>query len=223
MNQIYDNTLSNSKQSHYCHLTMNERKIIKIYYDKNYSYQKIADKLGRSKSTIHNEIKRNGTLNQPSISAKRLKRKRYRYSARNAQSSYLNRLHIKKIDDNNKFIIELFNENIRDYFSLNHCRWFLINHFPNLKMPSLKTFYNWFHNKIISYKNSFKKLRKYKKKVKPAQRYKKSIHTRPFKQNDYSLDKHYEIDTIYDGSKKGGVLTFNNRHTMFLYAIIIPD
>lgn len=66
-------------------------------------------------------------------------------------------------------------------------------------------------------------MKKYSKKIKPLNHTKKSIHQRNFDLNDYSIPGHYEIDTIYDGSRKGGVITFTHRYDMKLYAHIIPD
>lgn len=44
-----------------------------------------------------------------------------------------------------------------------------------------------------------------------------------FTQNDYSISGHYEVDTIIDGSKRGGLITFNHRATMKLYARSVPN
>ncbi len=48
----------------YTHLTLAERCIIEKYYRAGLSLSKIAQKLGRSKSTIHYEITSNGKLKQ---------------------------------------------------------------------------------------------------------------------------------------------------------------
>ena len=45
----------------YAHLTIEERCCLREYYNKGYSYRKIAELLGRNVSTISREINRNKT------------------------------------------------------------------------------------------------------------------------------------------------------------------
>ncbi len=41
--------------------------------------------------------------------------------------------------------------------------------------------------------------------------------------DDYVSTGHYEIDTVYNNDKKGGVLTLNHQATMMYYVVKIPD
>ncbi|MGL5021593.1 MAG: hypothetical protein ACRC5R_06190 [Mycoplasmatales bacterium] len=50
-----------------------------------------------------------------------------------------------------------------------------------------------------------------------------SIHEPEITLYDYTTPKHYEVDTIYSGDKKGGLVTLNERSTKKLYSIIVPN
>ena len=41
--------------------------------------------------------------------------------------------------------------------------------------------------------------------------------------DDYVSTGHYEIDTVYNNDKKGGVLTLNHQATMMYYVVKIPS
>ncbi len=223
MNLLNNNNINTNYQQKYTHLSLNERKLIQTYYNQGKSYQFIATKLGRSKSTICYEIKKYSKRNLPSIHTRNNNVPRLRYIAARANSLAKDNQYFKKLSNSYKTIISLINSHIQNHLSLNQVLLIIKKQFTDLKFPSLKTIYNWFHKGLVFYPNSFKSLKSYSSKIKPNSLFKKSIHSRSFKLNDYSSPGHYEIDTIYDGSKKGGVLTFNHRHTMRLYACIIPN
>jgi IS30 family transposase len=112
--------------------------------------------------------------------------------------------------------------------TLEEIRYKYIKEFKNFAIPCLKTLYNWSHKKIIQFSFGGIPIRKQSSsKCNEKIEGRKSISLREqlfgFKQNDYSIRGHYEIDTIYNGDKMGGLLTFNERASRKLYAVKISD
>jgi len=213
----------------YSHLSLNDRINIEKYYNNGDSYSKIGRKISRDRTTVSREIKRNGYRNQPSLHAKRVGQKEFRYVASTAHSKYINNKYKHHFEKNYAKFIKWSKKQLKFDVSFE----VMINNFRNefkntFLTPSLKTLYNWYHKGNIGFNVAGFSVAKYRKKVKgtPTDG-RKSIHQRyidhNFDMDDYSVAGHYEIDTIYNGDKKGGVLTLNHRATMKLYAAIIPD
>lgn len=105
MNHLNNNNNSTNNQPKYSHLSINERKIIQTYFNQGKSYQFIADKLGRSKSTIHYEIMKHSKSNLPSIHYKRTNTKFKNYNAIKANELAKKNQNFKKISYHNKKFI----------------------------------------------------------------------------------------------------------------------
>lgn len=220
--------LNNSTKIIYKQLSESERIKIKRLYDEGYSYSGIGKKVSRHRSTIMREIKRNGKANLPSIANKRNNVKSYRYSSKNAQINRNNRAFSPNSLKKYSFFISYVHKNLSSVLSLEHIRMNFKKFHSDRIYPTLKTIYNWCYKKIISYLwggNPVKKQRK--KHSKDIIDDKVNISQRKidfgFDLNNYSHFGHFEIDTIYNGDKKGGVLTFNERKSRFLYAVQIPN
>lgn len=214
----------------YMHLSKSERvKIAELYKSGNSCY-KIAKLISRSPSTIYREISKNGEKNLVSLSSSYTRIKKYRYSSSKAQSKRNNRFQRAKNFKKYKFFIQEVNNNIKFHTTLEDLHSQFTKDYPTYDCPTLKTMYNWAHKDIITYPWGFNPVKKAKKRSfinSDNLEDRKSISLREkdfnFKTNNYEFRKHFEIDTIYNGDKKGGVLTFNERATRKLYAVQIPN
>lgn len=213
----------------YNQLSLAERKQIEKHYGNGESYSGIGRLISRSHTTVSREIKRNGKANQPSLIAKRKGQREYNYNANRAQKLSELRAYRKLTSGRYKYFCEWFKKNVQNDLSLEaHLMNFKKQFRKTYPVPCVKSLYNWYHAGVIEYKGDVKIVKNYRKNVKGEKvDGRKSIHQRVedfgFEMNDYSHAGHYEIDTIYNGDKKGGVLTFNHRATMKLYAVKIPD
>ena len=146
------------------------------------------------------------------------------YSAIQAQKRSDARIFLKLKGEKFKLFSEYAVDNLKIKMSLEDLFWNFQKSNPNENCPTLKTLYSWYHTNFISYPNDVKVVKKYRNKVKGKVRDgRRSIHERPFELDDYSISSHYEIDTIYNSDKKGGLLTFTNRNTMMIYSSPISD
>lgn len=213
---LNDNIHKSGNKLLYSHLSFHERKLIHIYLKQNFSIRKIASLLSRSPSTISREIKRNAKPKQPSIYSKSL----YSYFYSYAHNQYINRRSFSKAKFKFNFFLEWFLQNYKYYLSFEQLKFNFIKSYPNYPFPTLKTIYNWFHSKLVYFKTQDVFIKKYKNKFKSRSKI-KSIHSRLV--NDYTSPAHYEINTIYNGKKLGGILTLNHRPTRMLFARIIKN
>lgn len=218
MNQTNYNIKSKSS---YTHLTLAERKIIQADYYAGRPMQFIADKLGRSKSSIHYELSNNGKLKQDKRKGRKLQ---YKYYANTAHNKARDTARRNKLSETNKMFIKQANSLFKKHpsYSIEQV-YYLIE---SKCLPTLRTFYNWLYLGLLEC-SQYKKSRKSKKSKFNDSDDRVNIREREidfgFKQNDYTKLGHYEVDTVVDGLKKGGLITFNHRATMRLYVRYIPN
>ena len=206
----------------YSHINLLERKYIEREYKKGTSIREIARYLERSPNTISLEIKRNGRVKTNPLKYK--VNNSFIYSAIQAQKRSDARIFLKLKGEKFKLFSEYAVDNLKIKMSLEDLFWNFQKSNPNENCPTLKTLYTWYHTNFIIYPNDVKVVKKYRNKVKGKVRDgRRSIHERPFELDDYSISSHYEIDTIYNSDKKGGLLTFTNRNTMMIYSSPISD
>jgi len=206
----------------YTQLSIVERKYIEREYKKGTSFRKIAVFLERSPTTISTEIKRNGSVRLNPLKYKGSDR--IKYTAYLAHKKTNARRYYAQKGSTFKIFSEYAVDNLKIKMSLEELFWNFKKSHPDLPCPVIKTLYNWYHSGFLNYPGNVKVVQKYRLKVKGKIRDgRKSIHDRPFELDDYTTPSHYEIDTIYNSDKKGGVLTFNCRSTMKIHSRQIPD
>jgi IS30 family transposase len=219
---------TNSTKMQYKHLSHSERIKIQELYKIGNSIYAIAKKISRDYNTVKKELNNYGKLNQPSISNRRCGVKKFNYSANKAQKlrnqKYVKPRYYKKFEH----FMAYFHKNFHVKMTLEEIRYKYIKEFKNFAVPCLKTLYNWAHRKIIQLSFGCIPLKKQSVNNRSEKiEGRKSISLREqlfgFKQSDYSMRGHYEIDTIYNGDKMGGLLTFNERCSRKLYAVKIKD
>lgn len=207
----------------YNHLTLNDRKNISKYYKLGYSYSEIGARIGKDKSTVCRELKRNSTLRK-SFHGHKYK---YHYAAITAHKKASKRLTKGKISPKLEQFRIYLGEQIQLKQTFEDFYYQIKNDmtYQFVKIPSIKTMYNWYHGKKISFKQTnVYKTKTYNKHPKDTRTSYKSIHDREIVLNDYETRGHYEIDLVLSGGKnKGGVLTFNHRATMKYYVAKVED
>ena len=228
MEQTNNNMNSQKKIPQYKHLSHSERMKIQKLYNEGYSFTKIGKLVSRDKNTISLELRNYSKRNLPSSSNIRQGIKEFHYNANKAQKlrnqKYLRPRFHKKFEP----FIKFFNKNIKPYKSIEEVWFEFRNTMSPLAYPSLRTLYNWAYKGIIKFPWGEKLVKTSRAKHSKVQvEDKKNISQREkdfgFDLKDYSQLGHYEIDTIYNGDKKGGILTFNERATRLVYARVIPD
>lgn len=203
----------------YKQLSLNERHFIEICKECKISNRMIAKYLKRSPNTISKEVKRNLTKGYPTVKYK-YKKAHEMAMARRKRTTQNNH---KEYYDFKQFVIDNHKEN---------CHWSFYQLIEEFKKqhkgcphPSQRCLYDWLYdNPDILFLRHYR----YKKQInKCSKTYyfgdKNTIDTRPFEMDDYVSIGHYEIDTVYNSDKKGGVLTLNHRATMMYYVVKIPD
>lgn len=185
-----------------------------------YSYSEIGARIGKDKSTICREIKRNCTTRN-SFNNDRLK-----YSPKMAQDKANKRLTEGRVDPQLEQFRIYFGEQIELKQTFEDFRYQIINAitYQHVKVPCIKTMYNWYHGKKISFKQTnVYKTKTYNKHPKYNRTEYKSIHDREISLDDYESLGHYEVDLVLSPKNKGGVLTFNRRATMKYYIRKVTD
>lgn len=218
----------NKNKRLYKQLSHSERIKIKQLYDMKLSYAEIGRRISRDKSTIMREIKRNGKMNQPSLTALRKGIKPYRYTSKKAQNKRDMRFERPKSYKKYNTFIEYVNTNITPQTSLEDLYFNFLKYYSGTPCPCLKSIYNWAHKQIIKYPWGDKVVKSPRQKSnKEPIEGRKSIHQR---KEDFNFDikgiappRHFEIDTIYDEDKKGGALTFNDKYNMKLYSVQLSN
>ena len=209
----YDKSFKEYKQ-----LCFAERVIIEICLSAGISQNKIAAILNRKPSTINYEIKNKRRVYQLTTKyqcnyAQEITDANKHKSIGNSKGDYarfIEYLNCGELDS--KWDIEQI---ILQFKKL----------YPNENIPHKTTVYRWLEQGRVFLGLLHYKVKKYKKRVKNKHLAggKKSIHDREIGMDDYVTIGHYEIDTIYNGQRKGGILTLNHRATAKLYAIQIPN
>ncbi|BAP39440.1 IS30 family transposase [Metamycoplasma canadense] len=210
----------------YTHITKSDREAISNYLEINLSLRKIAEILQKSPSTISREIKRNldkyGNYSPyyANIKAQRRHYHKYYFKFLNSKYSKFCEIFQKKFDK--KFYgVKLTHKYIKDNFKI--------------KIPCLKTIFNWIKSNKWNIKRS-NLLRSYYKKggkrtgnvikrlVKSAD-FVFPIWTRPKSIDRREEFGHWEADLIIGKRATGynNILTFTERKTRVGFAILIQS
>ncbi len=197
------------------HITILERESILEFLTLNYSWAKIARRLGKHRSTIGREIKRN-TING-------------KYSPFNAQLAYRERKKkcgAKNILKESILLIDIQEKLEKGWTPEQISERAKLDKLYNL---SFKTIYRAIKTglfledtvKLLPRKGKVKKNGvKEKRGVIPN---KKMIEERPQEANDRIEIGHYESDTIVGADHKGAIMTYVCRKTRFLIGELMPD
>ena len=232
---MLDNNNIFSKKSHYSHLTSSQRGIIQAYLNEGKSLRFIANKIGKSPSTISREVKRNSVSQMDSLHGfKNL------YFAVSANILYKNRrkkcVYLKEYDP--QFFLELKNEikkkKKREHSIDTFCNFYKRNN-PDKIVPSTKTVYEMIHN------GKFEGIKPYMLprlvKLKPrkknnghinAKKNKKilgtSIEQRPENINSREEKGHFEIDAVKgkNGKNEACIITLVDRKSRYTYILFLP-
>lgn len=212
----YDNLLTNSnkyRHSNFKQLTKLERQEIEILYNSGHSYGQISSKIGRAKSTIYSEIKRNKRKNNNE------------YVAELAHKKATNRRAVNSAIFFEPFI-KYFKFNAEFHQSVYHIITEYKKLYPKANIPCRQTVYKWFRKGIIYYPNNSRAIRKYTRKLNSFRDNNnlKSIHTRDFSPDNYDDFGNFEIDLIVGPhNTNGAILTLNERSTCKLFAQYVPN
>ena len=199
----------------YHHFTIEERCCLREFYNKGYSYRKIAELLGRDVSSVSREIMRNKSF----MNAKPA------YYPHTAQKKYLLRrsyCHRGMFQDQSKI------DYIKEKLLLTWSPEQIANTPCELKMPSTRTIYRWIYEGYIDV--NLKVLRrKGKSRGKKETRGKFNL-GKTIRKRDKSVYKrqefgHWEADTVVSGrgKSKACFATLAERKTRYYIAIKMPN
>ncbi len=107
----------------YKQLSYSKRIEIKQLYDMKLSYTKITRRTSRHRSTIMREIKRDGRLNQPALTALRKNIKTYHYTSKKSQNKRNLRFQRPKFYEKYSLFIKFANKRITPQTSLEDLYW----------------------------------------------------------------------------------------------------
>lgn len=197
------------------HITILERESIFKLLTLGYSWAEIARQLGRNRSTIGREVKRNTIDGE--------------YSPFKAQSIYNNRKKncgAKNILDGSILLIDI-QAKLEDAWTPEQIAG--RSKLEGLYSISFKTIYRAIKDNLLS--DDAVELLPRKGKVKPRGSKekrgtipdKKMIEERPQEADDRSEIGHYESDTIVGKDHKGAIMTYVCRKTRYLIAELMPD
>ena len=199
----------------YIHLTIEERCCLREYYNKGYSYRKIAELLGRNVSTISREINRNRSFMNVKPA----------YYPHTAQKKYLLRrsyCHRGMFQDQQKL------EYIKEKLLLTWSPEQISNAPCQLEMPSTRTIYRWIYEKYIDV--NLKVLRRKGKSRGTKETRGKFNLGKSIRKRDRSIYNreefgHWEADTVVSGrgKSKACFATLAERKTRFYIAIKMPN
>ncbi len=199
----------------YHHFTIEERCCLREFYNKGYSYRKIAELLGRNVSSISREIMRNKSF----MNAKPA------YYPHTAQKKYLLRrsyCHRGMFQDQAKI------DYIKEKLLLTWSPEQIANTPCELQMPSTRTIYRWIYEKYVDV--NLKVLRrKGKSRGKKETRGKFNL-GKTIRKRDKSVYKrqefgHWEADTVVSGrgKSKACFATLAERKTRYYIAVKMPN
>lgn len=200
----------------YKHFTIKEREKLFEFIAQGLKPIEIAQKLGRSRSSISRELKRNSNEDgsySPSEAEKKYHQRRKRCVR-------------KKCLDNIK-LREYVTKKLQEYWSPEQISGRLKMEQSPLQI-SFTTIYRYICNGILKIKKNC--LRRGGRKPSPHNYEKrgrlhghKTIHERPRAANTRSQYGHWEGDTVRGALGKGAVATFVDRKSGFLVASLMPD
>ncbi|PPE04077.1 IS30 family transposase [Williamsoniiplasma lucivorax] len=203
----------------YKQLSFKERTIIEYLHKLNKSITYIAKELGRNKSTISRELKKN--LATPL------------YIANDAQFTTgvnMQKLHLAKMDKFPDFLNFLYANFEPKFNGIDVCVFKAKQ--LGIKTPTTQTVYNWIHSKAIKIEPKhllrprywFKKTNKYKRYLYELSKMEViPITYRPKHINDRSEFGHYEIDLVVGAGKSKSILTLVERMTRMAFAIKLEN
>lgn len=197
------------------HLTLDERGYIEIALTIDTPIAQIAEHLGRHRSTIYREIKRNSYKQ-----GKRSQVTAYPYTASNANNLAIIRK--KKTGSKSKFTKGLI-ERITHYLTLKFSPEQIVYGVPRINV-SVGTIYNWIYKRVLPFdKKSLRhKGKRYKERVtgkflrQPDSEWfkKRSLDRRSFSCNHRIEFGHWEADSVLSSREgKGALATFVERKT----------
>ena len=199
----------------YHHFTIEERCCLREFYNKGYSYRKIAELLGRNVSSISREIMRNKSF----MNAKPA------YYPHTAQKKYLLRrsyCHRGMFQDQEKI------DYIKEKLLLTWSPEQIANTPCELKMPSTRTIYRWIYEKYVDV--NLKVLRRKGKSHGKKETRGKFNLGKTIRKRDRSVYKrqefgHWEADTVVSGrgKSKACFATLAERKTRYYIAIKMPN
>ena len=199
----------------YHHFTIEERCCLREFYNKGYSYRKIAELLGRNVSSISREIMRNKSF----MNAKPA------YYPHTAQKKYLLRrsyCHRGMFQDQEKI------DYIKEKLLLTWSPEQIANTPCELKMPSTRTIYRWIYEKYVDV--NLKVLRRKGKSHGKKETRGKFNLGKTIRKRDKSVYKrqefgHWEADTVVSGrgKSKACFATLAERKTRYYIAIKMPN
>ncbi|WP_181398757.1 MULTISPECIES: IS30 family transposase [Apilactobacillus] len=207
------------------HLSFEERIKIEDYLEQGLNQSQIALKLGRNRSTISREIKRN----VPDYNPLSIANVRYLGSSANNVAN-LRRSNIgltTKLNKNRKIIVE---EHLKRKWSPEQ----IANGLKRTLKVSTNTIYNWIYERKLDFRIKDLRLRgrRYKKHYKGRLLRKEeskmmkahSIEKRPVRANNRREFGHWEVDTVLSSRSSNHCLaTFVERKTRLYYAIKIKS
>ena len=199
----------------YHHFTIEERCCLREFYNKGYSYRKIAELLGRNVSSISREIMRNKSF----MNAKPA------YYPHTAQKKYLLRrsyCHRGMFQDQEKI------DYIKEKLLLTWSPEQIANTPCELKMPSTRTIYRWIYEKYVDV--NLKVLRRKGKSHGNKETRGKFNLGKTIRKRDKSVYKrqefgHWEADTVVSGrgKSKACFATLAERKTRYYIAVKMPN
>ena len=199
----------------YHHFTIEERCCLREFYNKGYSYRKIAELLGRNVSSISREIMRNKSF----MNAKPA------YYPHTAQKKYLLRrsyCHRGMFQDQEKI------DYIKEKLLLTWSPEQIANTPCELKMPSTRTIYRWIYEKYVDV--NLKVLRRKGKSHGNKETRGKFNLGKTIRKRDKSVYKrqefgHWEADTVVSGrgKSKAYFATLAERKTRYYIAVKMPN
>ncbi|AZZ65374.1 IS30 family transposase [Metamycoplasma phocicerebrale] len=209
----------------YFHISYEERFFIKKLMDNGYSIRKIARRLRRSPSTISREIKRNldltGNYDSCAANIKSFKRHSHKYMFRfNVNFSYkeFTNIFIQKYD--------------KKFFGIKSTYHYIKTNFK-IKLPSLRTVFNWIksnqwtikkHNRLRSfYKKGGKRTASVVSRLVTSASYVFPIWTRPKSVDLRQEYGHWEADLVIGKRSTGfrNILTLTERKTRIGFATFV--
>ena len=201
----------------YSHFTLKERESLQKYLNEGKSKAEIARKLGRHRSNIGREIKRNSNSKNE-------------YMPLTATTKYIRRRKAcrrKLRYKSDKLLIRYTQLCLKKYWSpeIIVAKWKI--HFPNAKL-SPSTIYRALENKLLPNFSGFTHLRrrckqKYVRKNSATIKPDFTIHERPEVANKRERIGDWEGDTVLGARGKGSVVTMADRKSRYYMAKIIPN
>ena len=195
----------------YHHLTTYERSRVDTLHELGYSHRRIALSVGRHRSCIDREIKRNIAATP--------------YQAEAAEQNYRKRrMNSKPKGKLCANMVSIIEEKLQETWSPEQ-----IANTVTLGKVSFKTIYNWLYQGKLSHVKEAV-LRQKGKRQKPAEKRGKfavgmPISKRPSDVKNREVFGHWELDTMVSsrGKSKGCFATFVERKSRLYTALIIPD